>query len=225
MNKDNKTFAWILVVGILVILAGSGLGVVLVIRQSTQRALQPVSDVTSSMGTQVAEILNPTPTILPDPLTIIYQVRSMAQLETIQYSVEKVITAETGQGVFAPFIGDRLIFVAHGYVRAGIDLEKLGPQDMWTEDGVLYVRLPEAELFVVTLDNDVSYVYDRETGILTHGSQDLETLARQQAENEIEQAALEDGILEQARLNAESFLYRLFRGLGFVEVVFVGPEE
>jgi hypothetical protein len=95
---------------------------------------------------------------------------------------------------------------------------------MWVEDGVLYVRLPEPELFIATLDNDKSYVYDRTTGLLTHGDVNLETTARRAAESEIEKAAIEDGILDQAGKNAESFMYRLLRDLGYPEVIFVKPE-
>jgi hypothetical protein len=144
-------------------------------------------------------------------------------LETIQYTVEKVITAETGQGVFGPLFGDRLLFVAHGYVIAGIDMKKLLPDDLRVDDGILYVELPPAEIFMSTLDNEKSYVYDRETGIFTQGDVNLETLARQAAEDEIREAALEDGILEQAQVNAEAYLYRLLRSLGFLDVIFEEP--
>ena len=224
MTNNNNLRSWALVIGVLLIVAMGALGVVLAVRESTDRAqeaLQPVSDMTSNLGTQVASALNPTPTIIPDPVTVIYQVRTLARLETIQYSIEKVITAETGQGVFAPLFGDRLLFVAHGEVIAGIDLQKLGPQDMWVEGGVLYVHLPEPEIFVATLNNDKSYVYDRDTGLLTHGDINLETSARQAAEDAIEQAAIEDGILEQARLNGEIYMERLLDTLGFEDVIFV----
>ena len=224
MTNNNNLRSWALVIGVLLIVAMGALGVVLAVRESTDRAqeaLQPVSDMTSNLGTQVASALNPTPTIIPDPVTVIYQVRTLARLETIQYSIEKVITAETGQGVFAPLFGDRLLFVAHGEVIAGIDLQKLGPQDMWVEGGVLYVRLPEPEIFIATLNNDKSYVYDRDTGLLTHGDINLETSARQAAEDAIEQAAIEDGILEQARLNGEIYMERLLDTLGFEDVIFV----
>ena len=135
-----------------------------------------------------------------------------------------MITAETGQGLFGALFGDRLLFVAHGIVVAGIDLGKLGPQDLWVQDGVLYVRLPEPEIFISTLDNQKSYVYNRETGILTHGDVNLETTARQVAENEVAKAAIEDGILDLARQNGENFLYRLLRDLGFPDIIFVGSE-
>jgi hypothetical protein len=156
-------------------------------------------------------------------VTVIYQVRSLARLETIQYSVEKVITAETGQEVVGELFGDRILFVAHGIVQAGVDLEKLEPGDMWLDGGVLYFRLPEAEIFIVTLDNQKSYVYDRDTGLLTHGDVNLETAARQAAEVEIRKAALEDGILPQAAYNAENFLARLLRDLGYPDVIFIKP--
>ncbi len=225
MQKNNNLRSWVLVIGILLILILTALGVVAAVRAGANRVLQPVSDLSNGVGTQVAQLLNPTPTILPDPQTIIYQVRTLARLETIQYTVEKVITAETGQGVFGPLFGDRLLFVAHGYVIAGIDLKKLLPDDMRAEDGILYVELPPAEIFMSTLDNEKSYVYDRETGILTRGDVNLETLARQAAEDEIRDAALEDGILEQAQTNAEAYLYRLLRSLGFMDVIFVEPKS
>jgi uncharacterized protein YggE len=83
------------------------------------------------------------------------------------------------------------------------------------------VRLPEPEIFIATLDNQKSYVYDRETGVLTHGDINLEATARQAAEEEIKKAAIEDGILEQARQNAEAFMQQFLGTLGYDQVVIV----
>ncbi|MEW6180169.1 MAG: DUF4230 domain-containing protein [Chloroflexota bacterium] len=201
-----------------------GLAVVVlvaVVRNTTQQAMQPIEQVRDVLATQSALLFNPTPTVIPDPVTIIHEIRSLARLETAQYSMEKIITAEAGQGELSFLFGDKLLFVAHGKVIAGVDLEKLKPEDLWVENGILYVRLPEAEIFLTTLDNDLSYVYDRETGILRRGEIQLETLARQAAVREIEKAALADGILNWAQLNAESYLSRLFRSLGYADVIFV----
>lgn len=224
--KESNLRIWILIIGVLLILSLTGLGIVMAIQETTQRAeqaIQPVSDLTNELGTEVSKVMHPTPTIIPDPVTIIQEVRSLARLETIQYSVEKVITAETGQGAFGFLFGDRLLFVAHGVVISGIDLGKLDPEDLSINKGVLYVSLPEPEIFLTTLDNDKSYVYDRETGVLTKGDINLETNARRVAEDEIQKAALEDGILKLARENGENYLYRLFISLGFQEVIFVNP--
>ncbi len=221
MNTGKNLLPWILVIGILVILIGAAVGVVISIQRTTQQAVQPVSEMTSDLGTQVARILHPTATVLPDPVTIINQIRPLARLETIQYTVEKVITAEVGQGALAPLLGDKLLFVGHGYVTAGIDLEKLSAKDLVVEGGAIQVRLPTAEIFDATLDNDKSYVYDRETGLLTHGDVNLETLARQAAEDQIRTAALDDGILGQAQANAESYMRSLLNKLGYYQVTFI----
>jgi len=217
---DNKK-AWVLAIGILVIFAASAITIVFVVRDTIQRTVSPVQAATGNIGTRVAQVLNPSPTVVPDPVTIIHGIRGLSRLETIQYTVEKVITAETGQGTFGFLFGDRLIFVAHGIVLAGVDMEKIQPEDLYVKNQVLYVRLPAPEIFLTTLDNDKSYVYHRDTGVLTHGSPDLETNARQAAEDEIEKAALEDGILKMAGQNAESYLDRFLRSLGYPEVIFI----
>ena len=227
--KDLKF--WVLIIGILLIMAVSAFFVISAVKDMTEtvgdaadRAVQPVDDVaamTGGLATQISQVLNPTPTILPDPVSVIHDVRTLARLETIQYSIEKVVTANSGQQDLAILFGDSLIFVAHGTVIAGVDLADFNQEDLRLEGGTLYVRLPEPQIFFATLDNDKSYVYDRDTGLLTKGNVDLETLARQAAEEEIEKAAAEDGILDLARTNAEYYLSRLFQTLGYPQVIFV----
>jgi hypothetical protein len=211
----------ILVIAVVVVAAYF---IVQTIRESAAAATAPfqqVNQANQALQTQVSNLLNPTPTIIPDPVTYINEVRALARLETIQYSIEKVITGELGQGTLGFLLGDKILFVAHGTVIAGIDLQKLNPEDMRFENGVLTVRLPPAEVFIATLDNEKSYVYDRQTGALTRPDPNLETQVRQTAEQEILKGALEDGILEQAQLNAEAYLLKFFAALGFPNTIFV----
>lgn len=221
MNGKSTVFSLI----IILIVLGAAYYLVQNVQQSANGAingaLAPFQQSNAALQTQVADLLHPTPTIIPDPVTIISDIHALARLETIQYTVEKVITAEIGQGNFGFLFGDRLLFVAHGFVIAGIDLEKLQPQDLQMVNGVLNVRLPPAEVFVATLDNEKSHVYDRQTGLLTQGDQNLESTARQAAEAEILKAALEDGILNLAEQNAETFLSKFFGALGFPNPVFI----
>ncbi|NOQ39161.1 MAG: DUF4230 domain-containing protein [Anaerolineales bacterium] len=215
-----KKWQWIFQILVLVILVVVGVILVNSVQNSISSQLLPVREMTNNLSTQVAAVLHPTPTILPDPVTIIHEIQSLARLETIKFSLEKIITAEIHQGAFDWLIGDRLLFVAHGEVIAGIDLNKLDPEDLEVKNGVLYVTLPDVEIFITAIDNEQSYVYERDTGLFTHGEVDLETEARRVAEQEIEKSALEDGILDLAEQNAISFLGRLFRDLGYPEVVF-----
>ena len=201
--------------------------IVQTVRESAQAATAPfqqINQANQALQTQVSNLLNPTPTIIADPITYINEVRALARLETIQYSVEKVITGETGGGTFQALFGDKILFVGHGTVIAGIDMEKLQPEDMRFENGVLTVKLPPAEIFIAALDNEKSYVYDRETGVLAKPDVNLETLVRQRAEEEIRTAAINDGILEQAQANAEAYLFKFFAALGYPNAIFINDQ-
>jgi hypothetical protein len=214
----SRTLTTIFVVGLLVIAAATGYGIV----QAVRTATEPARTLPETVATEASHILHPTPTIYPDSVTVVRAVRPLARLETVQYTVEKVITAEVGQGTFGSLFGDKLIFVAHGEVIAGVDMSKMTNDDIQiTPDGTAIVTLPPAEVFVATLDNDKSYVYDRSTGLFTHGDVNLETEARKAAEQEIQKGALEDGILDQAQTNAEAYLRSLILALNVKEVVFV----
>ncbi|MEB2334144.1 MAG: DUF4230 domain-containing protein [Anaerolineaceae bacterium] len=218
--KNNNSLLSILIIAVIAIAAYF---IVQTVRDASRAAAAPfqqVNEANQSLQTQMANLLNPTPTIIPDPVTYINEIRALARLETIQYSIEKVITGETGQGAFGFLMGDKILFVAHGTVIAGINMEKLAPENMRYENGVLTVQLPPAEIFIAALDNGKSYVYNRDTGLLTKPDPNLETLVRQKAEDEILKAALEDGILEQARVNAEAYLIKFFASLGFPTVIF-----
>ena len=221
---DEKTSQFTIIKVLLIILLVSVIGFLLFfafkINSVINATFTPLHNANNAISTQISSLLNPTPTIIPDPITIIREVQSLARLETIQYTVEKVITAELNQGVLEPFFGDRLLFVAHGYVIAGVDLSKLEAADLRMEDQILVVSLPEAEVFVATLNNENSYVYDRTTGLLRKSDRDLETEARLVAQQEILRGAIEDGILTQARINAEVYLERLLNSLGFDYVQF-----
>jgi hypothetical protein len=201
--------------------------IVQTIRESAQAAAAPfqqVNQANQALQTQVSNLLNPTPTIIPDPVTYINEVRALARLETIQYSVEKVIEGKIGEGTFGFLFEDKLLFIAHGTVIAGIDMSKLQPEHLRFENGVLTVKLPPAEIFIVALDNEKSRVYNRETGILAQPDVNLETLVRQQAEEEIRKGALEDGILEQAQVNAEAYLFKFFAALGYPNAIFINDQ-
>jgi hypothetical protein len=213
---------WLLILLFLGLVGLVGLSLILGFRQVTQ----PVTELRDDLDTWMDELLHPSPTVLPDPVTIVREVRALARLETIQYTIEKVIIAETGQGPFGFLFGDRLLMVAHGTVIAGVDLGRIGPSDIWfDEQGRVYILLPEPEIFVAALDNDKSFVYDRDTGLFTRGDINLESTARMAAEAEIKDAALEDGILRQAGINAESYLFRLMRTLGIPDVIFAQPGD
>lgn len=217
MRKEK----WIIPLVIFTVAAFFLTGIYLIntVSKTVNSIIQPVVQANSGISTQVAELLHPTPTIRPDPVTIIHAIQPLARLETIQYSVEKVITGETGQGLFRTLVGDKLLFIAHGTVIAGVDLGKLTLDHIEERDGAIILELPEPEIFIASLNNEQSYIYDRQTGIFSKGNPQLETDVRRAAEREIEAAALSDGILKQAKQNAVTFLSSFLSKLGYANVI------
>lgn len=221
-DRRGPRIGILFIIAIVVIIACVGISLVNNVNQATGELLSPVN----AISTQVARFFNPEPVVSFDPEAVILQIQALARLETIQYTIEKVITAESGHPEALDFLfGDKLILVAHGEIIAGVDMAKIEANDLVMKDEVLYVTLPRAEIFVAELDNEKTHVFDRDTGLFTKGNIDLESIARQAAEEAVLNAALDDGILVQAEINAEHYLIRLFDALGFPDVVFEFAEK
>ena len=219
----KNTFNTIMSILILIVLAAGVYFIVQTVRETAASAAQPfeqVNQANQTLQTQVAQLANPTPTIIPDPVTYINEVRALARLETIQYSVSQVMTGELNQGTFDFAFGTKILVVVHGTVIAGIDMEKLLPEDMRMDNGVLYVNLPPAEILATTLNTEKTEVYTLQEGLLVDVDPNLVLTTIQGGQDKIVSVALEDGILQQAEKNAESYLYRFFTALGYSNVIF-----
>lgn len=188
-----------------------------------QQALEPLAQANSAMQTQVSELLNPTPTIIPDPVTIIHEIRALARLETIQYNESQVVHYEDRQGTFGFLFGTKFLVVVHGTVIAGIDMEKIQPEDMSLEGSVLYVQLPRAEVFITALNNSETEAYTIQDGLWADIDPNMVIETLEVGEDAILKAALEDGILDTAQKNAESYLKRFYEALGYENVIFLSP--
>jgi hypothetical protein len=154
---------------------------------------------------------------------VVLRMQSLARLETQSFTIEKVIEAEKDGNVFQDVLfGDRILLIAQGDVLAGIDLGKLRDEDVDVrEDDSVRVVLPESEVFVATLDNEATRVYDREQGVLSRGDAQLETAARRAAERAIFQAACDQGILERAADEAREQIEALLGLLEFQDVAVI----
>lgn len=162
-----------------------------------------------------------TPVILPDPTTIVREVNQLARLETASFAGEKVIKSERNTDQLWGIFGESLIFVAYGEVIAGIDLQAIEDGDIQVVDPTtVMVHLPEAEIFIATLDNQKSYVVDRDIGLFTGADPELETQVRQAGEAAVLEAALEFGILQTADENAQEYMENFLHGLGFETIIF-----
>lgn len=219
----KNTFNTIMSILILVVLAAGVYFIVQTVRETAAAASQPIEQVNQAnyaLQTQMAQLMNPTPTIIPDPVTYINEIRALARLETIQYSVSQVMTGEDRQGTLGFAFGTKILVVVHGSVIAGIDMEKIQPGDMRLENGILYVNLPPAEVLAVTLDTEKVEVYTLQEGLLADVDPTLVLQTIQGGQDKILSVALDDGILLQAEQNAEAYLLRFFSALGYDTVIF-----
>lgn len=177
----------------------------------------------SSSAPNIAEMVaSPTPTLNLTAAAVVQRVQQLNRLETTSYTVEKVIEAGIQGNTFEDILfGDRLLLIAHGTVEAGLDLRNLTEDDIIVSaDGsAVTVRLPPVEIFSASLDNSRTRVYDRQQGLLAPSNRDLETQARQAAEDEILRGACEGGVLENAQADSERAIEQLLSLLEFDQVV------
>jgi hypothetical protein len=150
----------------------------------------------------------PLPTIL-STATLVQQIQSLAELVTVKYVLEKVVVLEDTR-----WYGDnRVLLIAHGVVKAGIDLGKIGPADLEFDDHTVLITLPPATITDVYLDEQKTRVLEHSTGLLRAFNKNLEAEARRQAVDELRRAARQGGIYQDAQLLAQQQLTNLFSRL------------
>ncbi len=158
-------------------------------------------------------------TIRVDQPTVVRQIQQLQRLETVRYTMDKIISGEHANPILPQFLaGDKLLLVVHGEVVGGIDLGKIQPSDVAVHGQEISIHLPQAEIFSPTLDNSRTRVYSRETGLFTSPDPNLESEVRQEAERQLLEAATQDGILKTADQNAQSTIKSLLNGFGFTQV-------
>jgi hypothetical protein len=156
-----------------------------------------------------------------DEPTVVRQIQQLQRLETVRYSMEKIISGEHDNPYLPKFlVSDRLLLVVHGEVIAGVDLTKIAPSDVSIHGRSVTIHLPQSEILVVRLDNSKTRVYSRDTGLFSTPDPNLESEVREEAERQLEQAALQDGALESAGENARTALAAILKGLGFDKIDF-----
>jgi hypothetical protein len=153
---------------------------------------------------------------------VITAVRDLSTLETASFHVEKVIEATDEQSRLWGMVQakDALLLVAVGDVVAGVDLGKVRDENVRVDPAThaLHVSLPAAQVISSSLDERATHVYTRTTDVLAERNEKLEGDARRRAEEQMRKAAIDGGLLDRARANADRALRALFRSLGFTDI-------
>jgi hypothetical protein len=153
--------------------------------------------------------------------TVVDRIQRLQRLETVVYTVDKIVTGAKENPIFPDFLaGDRLLMLVHGEVIAGIDFTDLKPGDVRLNGKQIQLHLPAPQVFRTRIDSAKTRVYSRQTGLLVPTDPNLETQVRQEAERQLQEAAMADGILRTAQQNAASTIRSLLQGLGFEKIDF-----
>ncbi len=153
--------------------------------------------------------------------TVVDRIQRLQRLETVVYTMDKIVSGAKENPVLPNFLaGDRLLMLVHGEVVAGIDFSNLKPGDVRVDGKQVHLRLPPPQVFSTRIDSAKTRVYSRQTGLLVPTDPDLETQVRQEAERQLQEAAMADGILRTAQQNGASTISSLLLGLGFEKIDF-----
>lgn len=208
IKRRKISFSAILLGLLLGLLIGGGV-LILFIRHATRGVWNEVAEKLTHRSLSID-------TSLP---AVVAKIQQLQRLETVVYTMDKVVEGNRQNAYLPDFlVGDKLLLVVHGQTIAGIDLSRLQASDIQIHEHSIHVHLPPPEIFTTTLDNSKTRVYSRETGLFVAADPNLESEVRAKAQQDLQQSALTDGILNTARKNASATLTTMLLGLGFEQV-------
>ena len=155
---------------------------------------------------------------------VLQQIRGASELTTAVYTMQAVLPTRRDRLLAGYPVGSTtLLYIAHGEVRAGIDLSQLSPEAIQvSENGALTVQLPPPKILDRKIDVERSQVYDYDRGFLGLGpdvAPELQTEAQRQTLRQIVTSACTEGILQEANERAEVAIQQLLTTTGSGSVV------
>ncbi len=161
--------------------------------------------------------------------TILTRMESMGKLELVQYNFQEVteIKKEMDKIDFKLFKlpttmapDSRAVLISQGSAAGCIDLSRIEKKDILEINDTLYITLPDPELCYFKLDLEKSRLYDLEISGLSKPDRKLflDKLYKL-AEDKIQQSALDIGILDQTKGNANLILKPLFEEIADKPVI------
>jgi hypothetical protein len=156
-----------------------------------------------------------------DAPAILQQVQQLSELVTVKYSIQKVVGLKEEK---VPFGSESVLLMVQSVVLGGVNLASLQSNDVTVSDeNRVTIRLPEPSVLHVFVNDKETKVWDRERTWWTPWvgyNSELEQKARLAALESMQAAALEMGILSNARQNAETTIRSVLGAAGVNSVKF-----
>ncbi len=154
---------------------------------------------------------------------VLEQVREVSELTTAAFTMQAVVPTEQDAAFGGLVFGTtKLLYIAHGEVKAGVDLSQITAAQVQVTAESIQIQLPPAQILDRKIDVNRSQVYDYNRGMLGLGPDvgpDLQALAQQQALTQITKAACEEGLLQTASDRAKLVVTQLFTAAGYKSVI------
>ncbi|MGL4632771.1 MAG: DUF4230 domain-containing protein [Leadbetterella sp.] len=132
---------------------------------------------------------------------ILTKITSMGKMELVKYNFKDIVEQEIVQQILP---NPKALLIVEGESVGCINLQKLKASDIETRQDTLYIRLPAPEICYAKIDHAKSKIY--ETSFAFLNEKELLNEAYKKAEESILKGAIEQGILEQTRQNAQTIL-------------------
>lgn len=176
---------------------------------------------------QVIHITNTSKDLVDPGSLIVRQVRDVSELTTAMFEMDAVVPVSDKRITIAdiPIAESKLLYIAHGNVRVGIDLSEFQADDVQVEGDKISVTLPALKVLDSKLDLDHSTVYSYNRGFLGWGPDvvNLQGQAQREAIKKVEEAACQTWLIKTAsdrvEKTVEHLLSQVLKDRGYREVI------
>ena len=144
---------------------------------------------------------------------IVDRIRNIQELSTTVQTMDTIVPTSASRK-----LGDlslattKLLYIARGEIRAGVDLSELTTSDIKVTPKTIEINLPPAKILDSKIDVNHSRVYDYDRGFLNLGpdvAPQLQTLAQRKTLAQMIDTACREGILREANERAKSAVFQL----------------
>lgn len=147
--------------------------------------------------------------------SILFSLREMSDLATVEYTVTKIIKANDNKTWFK--IGDRRILMScEAHIKAGIDMSSITENDVTIEGKNIKLILPQPKVISLSIPPELIKVEFQDVSLFRDPfkTSERDQLAAQ-AETQIRNSIDSLGILQQAKINTSLFVNNLLVRLGY----------
>lgn len=155
-----------------------------------------------------------------DSSSVFERIQNIQELSLVQYNYTGVVGFQDNKtlaDIDIPFTQKFFLVKFDGLIKSGINLQEI-ELDINSETNSAVITLPEAEIMQNSIDERSLIVYDQSMNILNPIKIEDYNNAIAQEKDDMEKKAIENGILEQSKTQAEMLLTSLLTEIGFENI-------